>query len=189
MSENRKSPEDNEARWAAYMRASQAGESEAFETLLREILPHVRSHVFGRLPGREYGEDVVQNVLLAIHRSRHTYQPSRAFKPWLNAVTRNAIIDALRARRNDWRYQTFEEFDSPVAAPPRPGEFEEISEEFENALSKLPYAQREAVELLHMQELSLSEASEKTGSSVGALKVRVHRGRARLRELLAGRKP
>ena len=68
-------PDEDEARWAAYMRASQAGDGKAFEALLNEILPRIRSRVFGRLGGREHAEDVVQNVLLSIHRSRHTYNP------------------------------------------------------------------------------------------------------------------
>jgi RNA polymerase sigma-70 factor (ECF subfamily) len=188
MTEQDQSPNEDEARWAAYMRASQAGDGEAFESLLKEILPRIRSRVFGRLGGREHAEDVVQNVLLSIHRSRHTYQPTRPFKPWLNAVTRNAVIDAVRARRNEWRHQSFDEREVPGEDPPIPGASESLSPELENALSRLPKAQREAVELLHIQQLSVREAASKTGSSIGAFKVRAHRGRVRLREILTGRK-
>lgn len=183
-------PEEDETRWAALMRASQTGDGAAFESLLSEILPRVRSQVFGRLGGRDHAEDVVQNVLLSIHRSRHTYQPTRRFKPWLNAVTRNAVIDAMRARRHEWRHQDFDDFE--LAAEPGPDPFdaaERISPELEAAMARLPETQREAVELLHVHELSVREAAERSGSSVSALKVRAHRGRARLREILAGRKP
>lgn len=189
MTENVHSLDKDEARWAAYMRASQEGDQEAFEALLNEILPRIRSQVFGRLGGREHAEDVVQNVLLSIHRSRHTYHPTRPFKPWLNAVTRNAVIDAVRARRNDWRHQSFDEHEVPgeLASPSETREA--ISPELQSALSRLPEAQREAVELLHVEQLSVREAANKTGSTVGAFKVRAHRGRVRLREILTGRKP
>jgi RNA polymerase sigma-70 factor (ECF subfamily) len=188
MTENVHRAEENEARWAAYMRASQAGDREAFEALLKEILPRVRSHVFGRLGGRENSEDIVQNVLLSIHRSRHTFNPTRPFKPWLNAVMRNAVIDALRARRNEWRHQPFDEYAIAADEPPAPAQSEAISPELESALARLPEAQREAVELLHIKELSVREAARRTGSTVGAFKVRAHRGRVRLREILTGRK-
>ncbi|MBW2726433.1 MAG: sigma-70 family RNA polymerase sigma factor [Deltaproteobacteria bacterium] len=188
MTEKVHPPDEDEARWAAYMRASQEGDGEAFEALLKEILPRVRSQVFGRLGGREHAEDVVQNVLLSIHRSRHTYHPTRPFKPWLNAVTRNAVIDAVRARRNEWRHQSFDEHEVPGEDPPLPGASEAISPELESALSRLPEAQREAVQLLHLDQLSVREAASKTGTSIGAFKVRAHRGRVRLREILTGRK-
>lgn len=191
MTENVHPPDEDdedEARWAAYMRASQRGDGEAFEALLKEILPRVRSQVFGRLAGREHAEDVVQNVLLSIHRSRHTYQPARPFKPWLNAVARNAVIDAVRTRRHDWRHQSFDEHEVPGEEPLFPAASEPISAELESALSRLPDAQREAVELLHIEQLSVREAANKTGVSVGAFKVRAHRGRVRLREILTGRK-
>jgi RNA polymerase sigma-70 factor (ECF subfamily) len=184
MSEKDSHLEEDEVRWAAYMRAAQQGDGQAFEKLLTEILPRLRSLVRGRLSGREYAEDVVQNVMLSIHRSRHTYHPNRPFKPWLNAVARNAVIDAMRARRNDWRHQDFENFEipddtTPALAPPK-----SLSPELANALSQLPETQREAVELIHLKELSLREAARASGTSVGAMKVRAHRGRARLREIL-----
>ncbi len=181
---------EDELRWAAWMRAAQGGDGEAFEALLGAILPRVRAHVFGRLGGRDHAEDVVQNVLLSIHRSRHTYQPDRRFKPWLNAVMRNAVIDSLRARRHEWRHQDFDDFEIAAEESPFPtGDGGALSPELEAALARLPDAQREAVELLHLQELSVKEAAARIGISVSAFKVRAHRGRARLREILEGRKP
>ncbi len=167
------------------MRASQEGNAEHFEKLLRQLLPRIRSRVFSRLGGRDHAEDVVQNVLLSIHRSRHTYHPTRPFKPWLNAVIRNAIIDSVRARRNEWRSQSIE--DHEIASDlPLPGmTSKELSPELSAALARLPDSQREAVELLHLQDLSLDEAARRAGTTTGAFKVRAHRGRVRLRELLA----
>lgn len=188
MTEKGNIPDEDSSRWGAYMRAAQGGDGEAFEALLNEILPRVRSHVFAQLNGREHAEDVVQNVLLSIHRSRQTYNTTRPFKPWLNAVMRNAVIDALRARRNEWRHQEFEEEQVPGAVPTTDKSEEEISPEMQSALSELPDGQREAVELLHVKELSVREAADQSGATPGALKVRAHRGRARLREILTGQK-
>lgn len=176
--------EEEEVRWSGWMRASQTGDAEAFEKLLRQLLPRIRSQVFGRLAGRDHAEDVVQNVLLSIHRSRHTYHSSRPFKPWLNAVVRNAVIDSARARRNEWRSQPFDDFEI-ASDEPLPGmQSGQLSPELIAALARLPESQREAVELLHLQDLSLDEAARRAGTTPGAFKVRAHRGRLRLRAIL-----
>ena len=188
MTEEDQSLEEEELRWSAFMRAAQGGDSGAFEMLLNEILPKIRSQVYGRLGGREHAEDVVQNVLLSIHRSRNTYHPSRPFKPWMNAVTRNAVIDAMRARRHEWRLQTFEEYDHPADSQSAPVESEAISRELEDALLQLSEGQREAVRLLHIEDMSVREAAARSGATISAFKVRAHRGRIRLREILMGRK-
>ncbi len=49
-----------------------------------------------RFRGRADVEDVVQDILLTLHAIRHTYDPSRPFKPWLVAVARRRIVDRLR---------------------------------------------------------------------------------------------
>ena len=169
------------------MRAAQQGDSASYESLLRELLPVIRGFVFGRVKGRDQAEDVVQNVLLSIHRSRHTYQPSREFKPWLHAVMRNAIIDAARSRRHEWRHQVFEEREH-ASGERAPDEIEEaLSGPLAEALAKLPAGQREAVELMHVRGMSVKEGAAATGTKISAFKVRAHRGRQMLRTLLKGK--
>jgi RNA polymerase sigma-70 factor (ECF subfamily) len=175
------------ARWSEWMRAAQEGESATYEKLLREILPMIRATTLKRMRNPDRAEDVVQNVLLSVHRSRHTYQPTRAFKPWLRAVIRNAITDSARSRRNEWRHQEFEEHKHP-SEDPGPAENEEwLSQPVANALSKLPAGQREAVELLHLEGLSVKEGAARLGIQPSAFKVRAHRGRQLLQNLLRGK--
>ncbi len=167
------------------MAAAQDGDSTTYESLLHAILPMMRSYVRARMRRPDAAEDVVQNVLFALHRSRHTYHRSRPFKPWLRAVMRNAIIDSLRASsRHEGRHQAFEEEHFAADVEPVDDFGGELSPELSRALEQLPAAQREAVELLHIHELSVVAAAAKVGISPGAFKVRAHRGRAALRELL-----
>lgn len=58
------------------MAAAQDGDAAAYETLLREIVPALRVFVSARMRESAATEDVVQNVLLSLHRARLTYQPS-----------------------------------------------------------------------------------------------------------------
>jgi RNA polymerase sigma-70 factor, ECF subfamily len=113
---------------------------------------------------------------------------TRPFKPWLLTIVRNRLAD--RARR-DIRRATHE-----VPAPDpdvtflqepanTPDEDYGDSAALRRAVSELPAGQRRAIELLKIQELSLKEAAEATGTSVGALKVATHRAMAALRKALS----
>jgi len=173
------------------MIAAQAGDSATYEKLLRELLPYVRSQVAGRVYEPAEREDIVQNVLISLHRARHTYRSEHPFVPWLRAVVRNASIDWMRARgrrsRVEWGGDV-DELPEPSVEAPQPGE-EALSPELEGALASLPASQREAVELLHVEGLSVAEAAQRVGVSPGALKVRAHRGYRALRARLSRRRP
>jgi len=179
--------EPAEAAWGAWMQAAQAGDGEAYERLLRALLPPLRGFVARRLPDPHAAEDVVQTVLLSIHRARHTYRPERPFGPWWRAVARHAVIDAARARgRRAGREVAFDEELHTGADPPPAAGADQLSPGLQRALDALPPTQREAVSLLHVEGLGVAEAARRAGTSPGALKVRAHRGYQRLRRLLGG---
>jgi len=174
--------------WRSWMAAAQTGDAAAYERLLRSLVPELTRFVQGRLREPSAVEDVVQNILLALHRARHTYRSERPFEPWIFAIARNAVIDAQRKRSVRRR---FEQSLDGAPEPSAEGEFPEVppgslSPELARALEKLPAAQREAVELVKLQGLSMQEAAERAGTSAGALKVRAHRGYRALRGLLEG---
>jgi RNA polymerase sigma-70 factor (ECF subfamily) len=171
------------------MEAAQGGDGAAYGHLLLAILPVLRQLVASRLGDPASVEDVVQNVLLSIHRARHTYQPSRPFGPWMRAIARNAVVDAQRQRSSRVRRERplSEAEAESVPDPNPPPETPAISAPIRQALEALPPGQREAVELIHLRELSVSEAAARVGITPGALKVRAHRGYQALRALLGGR--
>jgi len=171
------------------MAAAQAGDSTSYEKLLLDLLPFVRAEVARRIYEPSEREDIVQNVLISLHRARHTYRAEQPFLPWLRAVVRHASIDWLRARARRSRHEWGGEVDGlpdPADEAPLPGD-EALSPELEGALASLPVSQRQAVELLHLEGLSVAEAAQRVGVSPGALKVRAHRGYRRLRRLLTRR--
>ncbi len=171
--------------WGAAMARAQNGDAEAYAKLLHEILPFTRAYVSSRLRDAATVDDVVQNVLMSIHRARHTYRPERPFVAWLRAIARNAVIDSVRERaRRSQRETPLADYDPPSGMP-LPDEFDQgLSPELERALAALPPNQREAVELLHVEQLSVAEAAERVGVKPGALKVRAHRGYQALRSRL-----
>jgi len=178
--------EEREERWRAWMVAAQQGDSAAYEKLLHELVPYVRSRVRPRMFDPNAVEDVVQNVFVSLHRARHTFRPERAFQPWIHAVIRNAVVDYIRDRQRRAPREISLEADGvpepsvPAAAPHR----DDLSPELSAALEKLPDAQRQAVLLIHLEGLTVEEAAARAGVTKSALKVRAHRGYRALRVLL-----
>lgn len=174
---------DDRAQWGTWMAAAQRGDSESYRSLLEALLPEIRRFAARRLRDLAAAEDVAQNVLLSLHRARHTYRPERPFEPWFWAIARNALIDAMRSRRvRALREVPLDDSaDGPAVEPPRSLA---ISPELQRALESIPRAQRQAVELVQIEGLSVSEAAARAGTTPGALKVRAHRGYRALRRLL-----
>jgi RNA polymerase sigma factor (sigma-70 family) len=183
------SNEDKDQRWSAMMAAAQSGDRLLYERLLREVVPFIRAVVQRQQRTRDRVEEVVQDVLLTLHRVRHTYDPARPFTHWLAMIARRRSIDALRRRRRTETVEVaddtaFETFADPAAN--RIMEAYGASEGLSEAIAGLSQPQREAIELLKLREMSLAEASAASGRSVAALKVNVHRAIKSLRARLAG---
>lgn len=165
--------------WPALMEQAQAGDRLAYTRLLKALVPTIRSQVRKRIADEALVEDVIQDVLLSVHRVRHTYDPAFPFLPWLLAIISARTVDALRRRG---RYQHWEISDEalPEAAaadPPR----QESREELAGYLRQLPLRQREIVEHVHLREMSLAEAATHNNLSVAAVKSLLHRALKNLR--------
>jgi RNA polymerase sigma factor (sigma-70 family) len=175
--------DEREARWSGWMVAAQAGDVPSYEKLLRELIPYLGRFVQWRLLDASAAEDVVQNVLISLHRSRHTYRAECRFSPWLHAIARNAIVDQMRIRARRAKREVSLASDRvpepAVDAVETPGP--QLSPELQRALESLIDPQREAVELIHVHGLSVAEAAKRAGVTMTALKVRAHRGYRALR--------
>ena len=131
-------------------------------------------------------DDVVQEVLITIHRARATYDPARPFLPWLRAIAQRRAIDGLRRHGR----QAVREVHDPIAYE---GHAEETAEAddlldaqtrgraLRASIETLPPGQRQAVERLGLRGQSLEEAAAETGRSKVALKVNLHRAIKTLR--------
>jgi len=171
------------------MHAAREGDKSAYRALLSELAPIVRRVVKrrgGLLSGDDV-EDVVQDVLLSVHAARATYDCRRPFIPWLLAIVRNRFADAARRHgRRSARELSVAEYPETFDA----AEANTIDDAYgdadalRQAVAKLPEGQRVAIELLKLNEMSLKEASAKSGMSVGALKVASHRATRALRTAL-----
>jgi RNA polymerase sigma-70 factor (ECF subfamily) len=167
----------------------QAGDKAAYEQLLRLALPVIKRIASSqRYRGLE-PDDIVQDTLLSLHSVRHTYDPGRAFIPWLASIVHHRSIDAHRRRsrilRNELACSDIPEtFQGADANRDMDGEGD--PDLLRRAIIDLPAGQRQAVEMLKIRQLSLKEASAASGMTIAALKVASHRGLKALRLRLVG---
>jgi RNA polymerase sigma-70 factor (ECF subfamily) len=172
-------------RWSGMMAAAQAGDKRAYEELLRECLPLLRAICRARLRDANEAEDAVQDTLLTIHRARDSYDPARPFRPWLVAIAERRTVDRLRSRARRTGREAPMEAAGEIASGERGAEAEldaqRAAATLRGAVQDLPTAQRTALGLTKIEDLSLAEASRRSGMSVGALKVATHRAIGALR--------
>lgn len=171
--------------FGALLLAAQGGDQDAYRDLLEGLRVPLRAYVRRRLRDEDAVEDVCQDVLLTMHRVRHTFEAGRAFEPWFYSIARSRFIDHLRRRRlrGDLEVST----DATDSLPERRAEAEGLGwDHFLELLETLPAAQREAFSMLKIEGLSVQEAAERAGVSTTALKVRAHRAYGALRRALLG---
>jgi RNA polymerase sigma-70 factor (ECF subfamily) len=180
------SPQPERSDWSLLMARSQEGDAGSYRLLLVSISPYLRSlgHRFG-FTGAEL-EDAVQDVLMTLHTIRHTYDPARPFAPWLTAVARHRLLDRARSRARRFSRETeltdyHETFAAVDTNLPEAGS---EARRLRAAIASLPAGQRQAMEMLRLQEMSLKEASAASGQTETALKVAAHRALNRLRKML-----
>lgn len=165
---------------------AQEGDRDAYRELLEDVIPYVRAIASRRLSNPADVEDAIQDVLLTIHAIRHTYDSTRPFAPWLAAIAERRVIDHVRRTSRSAARQTSLEKEHETFAAPQTNIDTALadSDSLAKAMDSLTPAQREAVSLLKLKELSLKEAAAASGLSVAALKVAMHRAMKRLRRLL-----
>lgn len=164
--------------WDQMMAAAQQGDARAYRALLVAVTPWLRRYFGRRLPPGAV-EDTVQDVLLAIHEKRHTYDPARPFGPWLAAIARYKWIDRLRALKE----HATEPLDETMQAPDDV-EGAVAGSTFQRLLGELKPSQATAIRLVKLEGYSTEEASRVTGQSVSLIKVNIHRGLKRLAHMV-----
>jgi RNA polymerase sigma-70 factor (ECF subfamily) len=165
------------------MAAYVAGDPAAFRTLFERWAPALLGLFRRQGAGEDDARDLVQQTFLQVHRARFDYTPGRPVRPWILTIGLNLRRELLR-RLGRRPASALGELDPP--APPGRDEVsgKEDVARVRAALARLPDAQREVIELHWLQGLPMAEVAAVVGASVGAVKVRAHRGYERLRALL-----
>jgi RNA polymerase sigma-70 factor (ECF subfamily) len=174
-----------ELRLKQLMLLSLGGDAAAYRLLLSDLCARLRTYYRRRLGNSSSDtEDLVQETLIAMHERRMSFDRTQPVTAWVYAIARYKLIDHLR-RKSIRASIAIDECDELFA----PDEIEQASAAHDVArmLATLPNATGEAIRLTKLEGRSVEETAHRTGKSVTATKVSIHRGLARLTGRRAGK--
>ena len=164
----------------AIIQLIQAGrEQEAFERLVTAYRRRVFGLSYGILRDRAAAEDLAQEVFVKLWQALPRYDGRAQLSTWIYAITRNAAVSALRARRRSLSMSdaaVLAEVEGIVAATAVEPENARLRRQVE----KLPEKQRQAVTLYYLDERPVTEVAEMMGLPVNTVKTHLYRARASL---------
>ena len=168
----------------ALMRQALDGDQRAYAEILQETSRFLRPYLSKRLSFTNETDDLLQEILLSIHKARHTYDGNRPYKPWVYSIAKFRLQDYLRSHYADQLHHAgdiseLEDFlhenvtESVIS-------YESISGE----IGKLPQKQATILQLMHQEGYTAKEVAQKLGMNESAVKVAAHRAYRILRQKL-----
>ncbi len=170
-------PDQPEIEW---MRRIREGDMEAFRLLVEAHQSRIVGTISKMLGSDVEAEDLAQQVFIRVWRSAPRYQPTAKFTTWLFRITRNLVFNEMRRRRHfvDHTEDLAEPAERKERGPDQVLLEEELQTAIQDAISKLPEAQRLAIVLRRYEELPYEEIAKVMGTTVPAVKSILFRARA-----------
>ncbi len=180
----------------ALVSAARRGDVQAFNTLILQYQTMVFNVAFRILHDEDAASDATQEAFISAFRALHSFRGG-SFKAWVLRIVVNACYDQLRKTKR----QPTSSLDDMLMDPDHSDLLDDHSETPEEyvmrgalsaaiqaGLDSLPPDQRAVIVLSDVQELSYEEIAQATGVSLGTVKSRLSRGRARMRDYLLRRR-
>lgn len=181
----------NEAELKQLMVGGLGGDERSYRMLLEQLSRYLRGYFRVKLTRAGYGpaeaEDLLQEVLMAIHTRRHTYDTAELFTPWMHAIARYKLIDYLRRTKGPHAAVDIDDAEEIAAADTHAAA--ESSHDLQRLLSQIPSKMRQAIQSVKIDGLSIAEAAKRDGMSESAVKINIHRGLKALAALVAREHP
>jgi len=167
---------ENSQRLEILMQQAQMGDKRAYTNLLTQSSALVQKFLSKKLSNSDDIQDILQEILISIHKARHTYDASRPFKPWLFAIAGFRLNDFFRKS-----YRKAHHDSVIVEQTKQENELQNVTEtnllaeEMKKALELLPEKQKAIVTMMKLEGYSAQEVADHLGMSVSAVKVAAHR--------------
>lgn len=176
-----------EQEWTAQMRAALQGDEAAYRQLLTGLSLNLRVTVRRRLQRlgatQSEAEDLVQEILLAVHLKRNTWDPKMPLAPWIAAITRNKLVDAFRRRGRREEIPVDSVLESLQSADIAD---DSSAEDVDRLLIQLSEQQRAIVRSVALEGHTTRETAVQMNMSEVAVRVSLHRSLKALAARLRG---
>jgi RNA polymerase sigma-70 factor (ECF subfamily) len=173
--------------------AALAGDAAAYRLFLDTISARLRGYLrqmlarAGRSEPSEV-EDVLQETLLALHLSQHTYDHSSPVTAWAHAIARYKLVDHLRRSGRHAGNLPLDDAAHQLAGPTDDAAASEARLDLERAMAGLPERTRRLIDRVKLQGASVAEAAQAAGMTENAAKVAIHRGLQAMAKFLSRRR-
>ncbi len=159
---------------------SQKGDKDAYRDFLKEARNFVLYKVQNKVFNKDDVDDIVQDTLISIHKSLNTYDSQRALGPWMTTICERKVIDYIRkiTKRNEF-VVVDNNLDVTIQTPDT-----NTLIEAKEIMGIIPGKLSEPIELTKIKGLSSKEAAEELGINENALRTRVSRGLAKIKQFL-----
>ena len=168
----------------------QAGDPAALEELFMRYKMPILNYALRMLKVRADAEDITAEVFLVLFSRSQSYQPVAKFSTWLYTIAHNLCVSRLRKqnrflslwfRKDGADELTTFDVPDPQANDHKGHEENDLASHVQQAISRLPFKQRETVILREYQNLSYEEISQILNISLSQVKILIFRARERLR--------
>lgn len=169
----------------ALMHLALAGDATAYQRLLHalaQLLRHSLWHKMRQIGAGDDTEDLVQDILIALHNKKHTYDVSQPLLPWVRAIAHYKWVDYVRLKMR--RPTTVDVDDITLLADATDiAAHNSVIKDVTYFLDQLPPQQAELVRLAKLHGHSMNEISARMQLSVTAVKVSLHRAMHKLKAM------
>jgi RNA polymerase sigma-70 factor (ECF subfamily) len=166
-----------------HMRDYQGGSLAAFEALYRALAPRVNGFIRARVRDDAQAGDLLQEIFLELHRSRHTWLPGRSVIGWTFGIAQNVLLRHRRqARRRERHEVSTDALESAEQLTPRAADIE--LQPLEDALGRLSPDSRATWWMRNIDGLSFDVIARRLGIAATAVRLRCSRASRALRAAL-----
>ncbi|MCW7491676.1 sigma-70 family RNA polymerase sigma factor [Leptospira sp. 2 VSF19] len=156
------------------MRSAQEGDSLSYQKLLEEICVILRPRLAVKIFDSDDREDVLQEILIAVHLSKHTFLPEKSFLPWLSTIANYKIIDYIRKKERK-KKREFILSNEYLPEKQKITLEDDSKERIDEILAHLSEKQRLIFRLLKLEKMSIAETAKILSMSRSAVKTAAHR--------------
>ncbi len=162
------------------MVSAQAGDEAAYKQLLEQLYSFLTQYLKKKVFNKNEIEEVAQEILLAVHKARHTYDADKHFMGWFMAITDYKVIDYIRAKKRNPKYTELDEVEDNI----KHAFALDTTYDFEKAFARLSDKERNVLRLMRIEGYQLRETALKLGLSESNVKVIAHRAYRSVQEFL-----
>ncbi len=172
---------DNETSFKKLMRETQQGDSVSYRELMLSLSGFLKNYLRRRIFEKNDIEEVIQEVLLALHKSKHTYDLEKPFMGWFMSVVEYKITDYIRAKQKQNAHLGLESIAEVFQAAQIDSD---LKLDIETALQNLSHKEKAVITELKIKGYSVSEVASSLNLSEANVKVIAHRAYNQLKKQL-----